>query len=348
MLTMCRKLCRLAGMVDTPTLVAEAGPHSGRRRTPGPQAPESWKNLNTTASSQTDANSTVQAVSEHGNGRRWPAERREQIYALWAEQVLGKRLHLDEAILPTGLELRIEEEVEPQRGSLRTTTTKGARSLASHCLTVLAGHLDPTLSDDRRPSGQTEPSWLTTDEGKATLRQRLRVPLMVHAAYKGSSEWRGLFELFERGSAGEDEGGWSSDEDQGIEGGNDGDVAGSEHDGRTTFRSKDIEALPILDLSFTPLPLTARQRFRRTFGDPLNLANLTSISFAGCGLEMEEITELFLGSGISPQPKTHLLRLRLKDLSLAGIGTRDNFGLRSAMHRIARHFDALEVSSAKS
>ena len=262
------------------------------------------------------------------------------MYSLWAEQVLRKRLHLDDVIMPTGLELRIGGPVQ-SRGQMQAVCRKGVQSLVSQCLTVLAQHLDPLLPDGTSEK-KKESSWLTTDEGKMTLRQRLRLPLMVHATYTGSAGWRGMFELFEPGSVGHGKSALSADENESA---GDWDDSDSEDDG-AMYEPAAIEGLPLLDLSFVPLPSSARRRFREMFTDPLNLANLTSISFAGCGLAMEDIVDVLCrGKGGANMAKTNaLLGLRLKDLSLAGVGARDQDGRNRALLRISTSFTSLEVS----
>jgi hypothetical protein len=286
-------------------------------------------------------------LSDYGNGRKWSAERRSQVYALWAERVLRKRLNLDETILPTGLQLWAEPKPDQEDRSDpedEGTSGKGVRSLVSHCLSVLAYHLDPVLPDDLSTNGVKESSWLTTDEGKMTLRQRLRVPLMVHAAFAGSSGWSGMFELFEPSRSLTRDTGWKTD-DEGD--GQDWDDSGPEEDEDHFGSEFAAEALPVLDLSFVPLPSTARRRFREMCGDALNLSNLTSISFAGCGLAMEDIVDLLTrkqgGRGQAGRANG-LLGLRLKDLNLAGVGARDEDGLMQALKRISTTFTALEVS----
>ena len=268
------------------------------------------------------------------------------MYSLWAERVLRKRLILDETILPTGLQLWTEpkpdEEDRPQSED-EGTSGKGVRSLVSHCLTVLAYHLDPVLPDDFT-NGVKESSWLTTDEGKMTLRQRLRVPLMVHAAFAGSSGWNGMFELFEPSRSLTRDTGWKTD-DEGD--GQDWDDSGPEEGDLDLGSELAAEALPVLDLSFVPLPSTARRRFREICGDALNLSNLTSISFAGCGLAMEDIVDLLTrkqGGRGQAGKANGLLGLRLKDLNLAGVGARTEDGLMQALKRISTTFTALEVS----
>jgi hypothetical protein len=269
------------------------------------------------------------------------------VYALWAERVLRKRLNLDETILPTGLQLWAEPTPdEDNRSQLADESTfgRGVRSLVSHCLTVLAYHLDPVLPDDLSTNGVKESSWLTTDEGKMTLRQRLRVPLMVHAAFAGSSGWNGMFELFEPSRSLARDTGWKTD-DEGD--GQDWDGPGPEEDEGHLGSEFGAEALPVLDLSFVPLPSTARRRFREICGDALNLSNLTSISFAGCGLAMEDIVDLLTrkqGGRGQAGKSNGLLGLRLKDLNLAGVGARDEDGLMQALKRISTTFTALEVS----
>lgn len=269
------------------------------------------------------------------------------MYALWAERVLRKRLNLDETILPTGLQLWAEPKPdEDKRSQLADESTFGrsVRSLVSHCLTVLAYHLDPVLPDDSTTNGVKESSWLTTDEGKMTLRQRLRVPLMVHAAFAGSSGWSGMFELFEPSRSLTRDTGWKTD-DEGD--GQDWDDSEPEEDKDHLGSEFAAEALPVLDLSFVPLPSTARRRFREICGDALNLSNLTSISFAGCGLAMEDIVDLLTrkqGGRGQAGKANGLLGLRLKDLNLAGVGARDEDGLMQALKRISTTFTALEVS----
>lgn len=268
------------------------------------------------------------------------------MYALWAERVLRKRLNLYETILPTGLQLWTEPKPdEDNRSQLEDedASGRGVRSLVSHCLSVLAYHLDPVLPDDST-KGVKESSWLTTDEGKITLRQRLRVPLMVHAAFAGSSGWRGIFELFEPSRSLTRDTGWKTD-DEGD--GQDWDDSGPEEDEDHLGDEFAAEALPVLDLSFVPLPSTARRRFREMCGDALNLSNLTSISFAGCGLAMEDIVDLLTrkqGGRGQVGKANGLLGLRLKDLNLAGVGARDEDGLMQALKRISTTFTALEVS----
>jgi hypothetical protein len=286
-------------------------------------------------------------LSDYGNGRKWSAERRCQVYSLWAERVLRKRLNLDETILPTGVQLWSELKPDQEDRSDpedEGTSGKGVRSLVSHCLTVLAYHLDPVLPDDLSTNGVKESSWLTTDEGKMTLRQRLRVPLMVHAAFAGSSGWNGMFELFEPSRSLTRDTGWKTD-DEGD--GQDWDDSGPEEGDLDLGSELAAEALPVLDLSFVPLPSTARRRFREICGDALNLSNLTSISFAGCGLAMEDIVDLLTrkqGGRGQAGKANGLLGLRLKDLNLAGVGARDEDGLMQALKRISTTFTALEVS----
>lgn len=268
------------------------------------------------------------------------------MYSLWAERVLRKRLNLDETILPTGLQLWSEPKPDQEDGSQlgdESTFGRSVRSLVSHCLSVLAYHLDPILPDDST-NGVKDSSWLTTDEGKITLRQRLRVPLMVHAAFAGSSGWNGMFELFEPSRSLTRDTGWKTD-DEGD--GQDWDDSGPEEDEDHLGSELAAEALPVLDLSFVPLPSTARRRFREICGDAINLSNLTSISFAGCGLAMEDIVDLLTrkqGGRGQVGKANGLLGLRLKDLNLAGVGARDEDGLMQALKRISTTFTALEVS----
>lgn len=226
----------------------------------------------------------------------------------------------------------------------------GVPSLSSFCLACLSGFLEP--SEPAPGSNTMESSWLTTNQGKTMLDSRLRIPLAVHAAHGRRAQWRGIFDLFQATtttpeSTSPTAGPRQEDQDESDW---DASTSSSDSDDFHVSTSRPAEALPILDLSFVPLPLSARQCFRQIVTHSLDLAHLTSLSLAGCGLALGDAVDMLTDQRTSTSARRRdqrstkgLLFLRLKDLSLAGLGARDESELRTSMHKVSTSFLALEV-----
>ena len=265
-----------------------------------------------------------ESLSRYGNGRRWSRERRVAVYALWVENTLGHSVQVDEGTLPMGLR--------------RDSAKLGVQTMASYCLSVMGSHLDRTRGEGR--------SWLTTSEGKIALGKRLRGPLMVHAAMDGQSGWQGFLDLFDHTPRPPKS---IAIEDEARSENKDWDETSSEDD-EGSGKGPRAPAMSMLDLSFVPLPSPARLRLQELLKDPLAISSLTSISFAGSGLALGDVVDMICQRESEDEedriPKKGTLQLRLTDLSLAGLGARDETEARSALESIRDTFHELRVSFA--
>jgi hypothetical protein len=248
------------------------------------------------------------------NGRVWDRERRQQVYANWVEQVLVGRARLARSILPVS--------------SLEVT---GVSSLTAYCLSTLAAFVNP-YEQTNQGGWVKESSWLVCADIKDLLGARFRLGLMSHAAWTQQSGWEGMFDLFE---AVYEEDQTHSEEDE-----------WDRSSASDSTKDPAPEALSILDLSFCPMPPTAQRRFRSVFTKHLNLTNLTSISFAGSGMTLEEVSDLlFPTSRARASAHTQgVMGLKLKDLSLAGLSAVDRNGFQQVLVRISTSYIGLEVS----
>ncbi|KAJ9091421.1 hypothetical protein QFC19_009131 [Naganishia cerealis] len=257
----------------------------------------------------------------------------------------------------------------------------GPPSLLANSIKVLSRFMDPlaptatTTRDSAAPSASSQPptseesnSWLNSSDVKRLLAPDIRLGIMIHGVWEGSTRWKGVRDLaqgvdamyghqvpshtaphdetLQHESAEEDE----NDID-------DWDASSSASSETLDSIIQPISPLPILDFSFSQFDdapgvhrlhgSTLSREYRqlaRFLRSHSVRTTVEAISFAGSSLTLRQAVEL-LSSGVdgkNARVTNSMGWIKLRSVSLAGLKTGSVDELKVALLKLARYGSSLE------